>query len=69
VIWGETAGVDVCPAWVFVGFNVALGLGFPVLFVGVPPCGVRNVSPHDGGVRMAGRTGSITRVLLKAMYC
>jgi len=68
---GEAAGVDVCTTGgLLEGFGVALGL-FTPFWVGVGVfCGVRKISCQDGGVRIAGKTGSITTaVLLSEMYC
>lgn len=67
VTCGEAAGVDVfATGGLLEGFGVALGLFAP--FVGVF-CGVRKISCQDGGVRIAGKTGSITTVLLSEIYC
>jgi hypothetical protein len=70
VTCGEAAGVDVFTGGLLEGFGVALGLLAP--FVGVDVgvfCGVRKISCQDGGVRIAGKTGSITTVLLSSTYC
>ena len=70
VICGEAAGVDVFTGGLLEGFGVALGLFAPLVGVGVGVfCGVRKVSCQGAGVRISGKTGSITTVLLSATYC
>ena len=74
VICGEGeagAGVDVFTGGLLGdGFGVSLGLFAPLVGVAVDVfCGVRKISCQTGGVRMAGKIGSITTVLLSEIYC